>query len=167
MAVDSWSDVSVLPAELANSLGLQIQQCSKQLQPAGDSNVMLITGRVTIATLCVGDRTLHNVQMYIGDVKKAAAPAQGILGLDLFPRLGIGITGVPTDFPNRRRHVDQDDCIQDSHEDDWLDKYKADPELRKHLMKVIVPFIEIIIKRSYTCQQFLHAPFIGSALTHR
>ena len=143
LAVDSWADISVLPEELANSLSLQIHPCSKKLQPAGDSNVMLITGRVTIATFCIGDRTLNNVQMYIGDIKKAAAPAQGILGLDLFPRLGIGITGVPIDFPNRRRHEDNDDCIQDSHEDDWLNKYQAEPELREQLMKIIAPFIEI------------------------
>ena len=83
----------------------------------------------------MGDKTLANVQLYVCDISKSCSPALGILGLDLFPALGIEIHGVPVNYPRSPNH--DDDFIEKEDPDfdvEWLEKYKAQPELREQLV---------------------------------
>jgi hypothetical protein len=91
----------------------------------------------------MGDKTLANVQLYVCDISKSCSPALGILGLDLFPALGIEIHGVPVNYPRSPNH--DDDFIEKEDPDfdvEWLEKYKAQPELREQLLAKIAPFIQ-------------------------
>ena len=144
LAVDSLSDLSIITPEGAKALGLRVEPCDQRVQPAGNDNTLTCTGKVNATTLRMGDKTLANVQLYVCDISKSCSPALGILGLDLFPALGIEIHGVPVNYPRSPNH--DDDFIEKEDPDfdvEWLEKYKAQPELREQLLAKIAPFIQV------------------------
>ncbi len=105
--VDSAADVTCLSIQGAASLGLTIVSDPRTFVPCGDDNEVKSPGYVEIAVLRVGSYTLRNLQVPVCDVHSCCSPALGLLGLDLFPRLGITVTGVPVNYP--REDVDDDE----------------------------------------------------------
>ena len=65
-----------------------------------------------------------------------------MIGLDLFPSLGISVSGVPVDFPGT---TDNDEYIIDPTnllQSEWQDKHQVPPEMRRQLMVAIQPLID-------------------------
>ena len=103
---------------------------------ANDGGYVTSPGYVVVKEFCVGNHRLRDVKIAVADVTDVCAPAYGLLGLDLFPRVGITIEGVPYDYP--RSNIEDELIIDvEAYHQDWLDKYAVPTELRSQLMEAI------------------------------
>ena len=102
LAVDSLSDLSIFTPETTKQLGLRVFPHHQEIQPAGNDNKLLCEGVVDVDVLRMGDKTVNNVRFYICDISKSCSPAAGIIGLDLFPELGIEVQAYQLTFRGMR-----------------------------------------------------------------
>ena len=72
-------------------------------------------------------------------------PAVGLIGLPMFPSLGIGVVGVPTKFPVDSNDVDESKNLIDDPETfeqtKWQDEHQIEPEQRKKLLDSLEPLL--------------------------
>lgn len=143
LVVDTGCDDSVITLDCAKACNLVVHETERNLKPAGKGNVVHCAGFVPVPVFRLGTHTLHNVRFWVADVDDVTRPHMGLLGLNLLPEVGIGITGVPVNFP---RSLDQDnDAIDDPDNylvSDWLETFKARPDLRSLLLKGIRPYLD-------------------------
>jgi hypothetical protein len=102
MVVDSASHATVISPEFAEELQLAIKPLLQPLtaELADDNSTAPILGEVIVQDLQVGERRLRNVPIKVMKTSQSTTPARGLLGLDLFSRIGITVTGVPTTYPS-------------------------------------------------------------------
>ena len=102
--VDSGCDLTTIDTQFAESLNLHIIPRPSLLTPAGQG-VLTSPGFVIISRLEVGNYVLRDVQLLVADIEHCCKPTIGLLGLDLFPQLGIYIGGVPILTPRLSRRM--------------------------------------------------------------
>lgn len=108
---DCCSMVSCISPELVKKLKLKISRKTGHLRMAHRNNFVERRGIVSVL-LSIGSHT-HQVELEVLDTGDDM-----LLGLDLFPKFGIRIEGVPVDFPDgdRKRdglHILSDDIGED------------------------------------------------------
>ena len=135
--VDSGSHVTLISNEGAAKRNLTVIPNPKQYLPPGGGNTLLSPGYVKVSRLNVGRTTLKDLHIRVADVHDVCAPADGILGRDLFPPLGIGIYGVPTNYPASTEEEQKFDYSEYDYDSEWLDQHRAEPALRQMLLDAV------------------------------
>jgi hypothetical protein len=135
MVVDSASDVTCLTPTSIKLLNLSLISDPKSFMSASDGASVLSPGYVIVNQLCVGTLVVHDVKIRVCQSDQACAPSQGILGLDIFPQLGITVEGVPTNFPQGEVEHFVDDTLERLK--DWSVKCAAPDDVRQVLMQSI------------------------------
>ena len=97
-------------------------------------------GFVIISKLEVGKYVLRNVQLLVADIQQCCRPTIGLLGLDLFPQLGIHIGGVPFTYPQAFSKDSQVPDIPVVSKN--MKPYKAPEHERQLLLREIQPLLD-------------------------
>ena len=123
LVVDSACDISCITPTAVKLLDLEIIPKVQNFLSAGSPVTSL--GYVVVKDFRVGQHHLHSVKLPVCNLESVCAPASGLLGLDLFPNLGISIHGVPVNYPreNVEEEIFNDHLID--HSGDWLAKHAA------------------------------------------
>jgi hypothetical protein len=102
-----------------------------------DGSSFTSAGFVTIPNFRFGHLNVANLTVRVADLEASCEPTFGLIGLDLFPTLGISVSGVPVNFPGS---PDNDEQIADpsilSHAE-FLDKHQVPEKLRQQLLDAI------------------------------
>jgi hypothetical protein len=93
---DFGATLSLLDTQFAAKLGCPITPCSGKLNLALAGHTVDITGYV-LTDIKTTSHHLRSCKLYIAPLPDKT---HIYLGMDLLPRLGIKITGLPIDFPN-------------------------------------------------------------------
>jgi transposase InsO family protein len=121
-------------------LGLTIVPEPRTFKPVGKGNVVTSPGFVLLSTLEVDGKRLTGLKIPVCDMDDDCRPAHGLLGLDLFPKLGITLEGVPHCYPS---HVyeDEEEANDDgtNFQDDCMAQHQVAPDARQQLLEAIQP----------------------------
>ena len=152
LLVDSASAVSAITPQFRERLRLPLLPDSLAASPvqlAGNGSLLPRLGQVSISTLRVGSLTLRNVRFWVMDISDSVAPGDGIVGVDLFPRFGFRVEGVPVSFPPDDPHPDEapdpyslTDDPSAFNQSRWLEQHQAPPVLRDRLLRAIQPDLD-------------------------
>lgn len=97
--LDSAADISSISPRVVDQLHLPKQEGEGYLRLFGGT-LKKREAHVVLPELRCGDKILEDIRV---DVSEQLAPGDGILGLDLWHRLGFRIEGVPFDFPTEEQ----------------------------------------------------------------
>ena len=131
--------MTTIDTQYAESLKLDIISRPSLLTPAGQG-VLKSPGFVIISKLEVGKYVLRNVQLLVADIQQCCRPTIGLLGLDLFPQLGIHIGGVPFTYPQAFSKDSQVPDIPVVSKN--MKPYKAPEHERQLLLREIQPLLD-------------------------
>ena len=137
--VDSGCDLTTIDTQYTESLNLQIIPRPSLLTPAGQG-VLTSPGFVIISRLEVGKYVLRDVQLLVADIQHCCKPTIGLLGMDLFPQLGIYIGGVPITYPqafSKDAQVPDIPVVSKN-----MKPYKAPEHERQQLFRAIQPLLD-------------------------
>jgi len=93
--VDTLAEISSLSPEFVQSLNLVPSPAHGSYIGANNTTIPR-GGTVVVQEFCCGDRSFDHVTF---DVLEQVAPCVGILGMDLFNKLGFSIHGLPSTYP--------------------------------------------------------------------
>jgi hypothetical protein len=131
------------------------ERCSLLVRPLNDGDPtslsllengrpIAVVGKTSIDKLEFGNRTLHDVQCLVADSTSAFAPNDGVISLPLFPVFGLGISGVPVNYPVKdvpadEAHLDHDPAHYERAR--WQDKHRIPEPQRQALLQALEPLL--------------------------
>jgi hypothetical protein len=101
-AVDTMATHSLIDQALVDQFSLTVTPAQGSIQLGTKSSTVARIGFVDNVTVSIGDKHIR----HRFEVHELGTDAPCILGLDILPSVGIGLTGIPVDFPREKEVED-------------------------------------------------------------
>lgn len=102
-------------------------------------------GLANVREFKFGRFTHTDVPVLVVNAGSVFAPSDGVIGLPIFSELGISMSGVPTDFPDRVLPAEELNMVDDPTSyvrSRWLEEHQCPKPERDVLLAAIKPYLE-------------------------